>query len=226
MEISLQNALSNQTLGSNQPANKNQLGQQQFLQLLVAQMRHQDPSNPMNGAEFASQLAQFNSVEQLINVNSGIRSLQQSQDIMGMGLTNSLAASLTGKHVTALSNQIHLSPAEGSQIKFKLAAPASDVEIVIRNSAGAEVRRIPLQQLDSGDNQFHWDGLSNSGDRMPEGTYTVSISAKSGENNVQSLTYLEGLATKVRFTPAGVFLKVNGIDVPIGNVEELSTPPQ
>lgn len=226
MNISLQNALGNQTLGSQQTGNKNELGQQQFLQLLVAQMRHQDPSNPMNGAEFASQLAQFNSVEQLINVNAGLRSLQQSQDIMSVGLTNSLAASLTGKQVTALSNQLYLTPADGAEIRFKMAAPATDVDIIIRNSAGAEVRRIPQKELDGGDNRYHWDGLNNAGDRMPEGTYTVEIAARSGDETIQALTFVEGLASKVRYTPSGVFLKVNGVDVPIGNVEELSSPKQ
>ena len=61
---------------------RNAMGQQEFLQLLVAQMKNQDPINPMDGTEFASQLAQFNSVEQLIGVNSALTDLQQSQNIM------------------------------------------------------------------------------------------------------------------------------------------------
>ena len=89
-------------------ADRNAMGQQEFLQLLVAQMKNQDPINPMDGTEFASQLAQFNSVEQLIGVNSALTDLQQSQNVMSAGLTNSMAASLTGKEVKALSNEFNL----------------------------------------------------------------------------------------------------------------------
>ncbi|MEX0773120.1 MAG: flagellar hook capping FlgD N-terminal domain-containing protein, partial [Balneolales bacterium] len=59
-------AQSSSPLGS--ADNSKEMGKEEFLQLLIAQMRHQDPLNPMEGTEFASQLAQFNSVEQLINV--------------------------------------------------------------------------------------------------------------------------------------------------------------
>src|SRR6056297_2956203 len=71
-----------------------ELGKNEFLQLLVAQLQNQDPINPMEGTEFATQLAQFNSVEQLINMNSGIQNLTQMQEVMSNGLNNSLASSL------------------------------------------------------------------------------------------------------------------------------------
>src|SRR5690625_601492 len=89
------------------------LGQQEFLHLLVAQMQNQDPLNPMDGTEFASQLAQFNSVEQLIHLNQGLGMLQASQDAMSSSLSNSMAASLAGKQVKALSNQLWLESGEG-----------------------------------------------------------------------------------------------------------------
>ena len=72
---SLQQSASNSE--SSKLGNKS-LGKEGFLKLLVTQMQNQDPINPMDGTKFASQLAQFNSVEQLINVNDGIESLAQS----------------------------------------------------------------------------------------------------------------------------------------------------
>ena len=131
-------ALTQQT---SQAQGKSSLGQQEFLQLLVAQMRNQDPVNPMDGAEFASQLAQFNSVEQLISVNDGLDQLAMSQDLMGSSLTNSMAASLTGKDIRALSDQVFLSSEGEAEINFKLNDSASDVEIIVRTASGAEVRR-------------------------------------------------------------------------------------
>jgi flagellar basal-body rod modification protein FlgD len=208
---------------SSAPQGKSQLGQQEFLQLLVAQLQNQDPVNPMDGAQFASQLAQFNSVEQLIGVNEGLGNLAISQDLMGASLTNSMAASLTGKEVRALSNKISLSSEGNAEINYKLNDSATDVEIVIRTASGAEVRRESLSGVPSGDNAWTWDGLDTNGQRMGEGEYTVEVIAKNGDNNVGALTFLEGFASKVRYTGQGVFLSVNGIDIPIGDVEEVGT---
>lgn len=202
---------------------KSELGQQEFLQLLVAQLQNQDPVNPMDGAEFAAQLADFNSVEQLISVNKGLSQLAISQDLMGASLTNSMAASLTGKEVRALSNEIALSSEGNASVNYKLNDSASQVEIVIRTESGAEIRRETLSGIPSGDNSWTWDGLDTNGERMGEGKYTVEVIAKNGDNNVGALTFLEGFASKVRYTTQGVYLSVNGIDIPIGDVEEVGT---
>lgn len=205
------------------PQSKSQLGQQEFLQLLVAQLQNQDPVNPMDGAQFASQLAQFNSVEQLIGVNQGLNNLAISQDLMGASLTNSMAASLTGKEVRALSDQISLSSEGNTKINYKLNDSATDVEIIIKTKSGAEVRRENLSSIPSGDNSWNWDGLDNNGQRMGEGEYTIEVVAKNADNNVGALTFLEGVANRVRYTSQGVFLSVNGIDIPIGDVEEVGS---
>src|SRR5690625_564242 len=147
------------------------LGQQEFLHLLVAQMQNQDPLNPMDGTEFASQLAQFNSVEQLIHLNQGLGMLQASQDAMSSSLSNSMAASLAGKQVKALSNQLWLESGEGAEVNYRLNNSASSVEMVARNSSGSEVRREVIDGAAAGDNLWEWDGRNNIGERMADGTY-------------------------------------------------------
>ncbi|HKL18067.1 MAG TPA: flagellar hook capping FlgD N-terminal domain-containing protein [Halalkalibaculum sp.] len=209
--------------GTDKTGKKDDLGQQEFLQLLVAQMQNQDPINPMDGAKFASQLAQFNSVEQLINVNSGLKSLQSTQDMMSASLTNSMAASLTGKQVKALSNQVYLSSGEDASVQFKLNNSADRVEIVIRDGSGSEVRRESLGGMASGDNGWLWDGRNGAGHRMADGEYSVEILASNGDSKVDSLAYIEGMANKVRYSGNGVYLSVNNVQVPIGNVEEVGT---
>lgn len=218
------NSINNQTsfISTAQNASRgNEMGQQQFLQLLVAQMRNQDPTNPMNGAEFASQLAQFNTVEQLINVNSGIKTLQGSQDVMSAGLTNSLAASLTGKEVKAYGNGLYLPQGEPAVVNYRLGSSATEVTIVIRNQTGAEIRRETVSSMPMGDNMWQWDGRNNAGDRMPEGSYSVSVEARAGDSRVDVLPFVTGLASKVSYTAHGVFLTVNGVPVHISDVEEI-----
>jgi len=223
MDINSINANTASAFQKQNSVGKTDMGQKQFLQLLVAQMRNQDPINPVDGADFASQLAQFNSVEQLIDVNSGLDTLQSSQDLMSASLTNSMAATLTGKQVRAISDQVNLSAEGNSEINFKLRSAAEEVEIIIRNSSGSEVRRETLNGVSSGDNNWTWDGLNNSGERLGEGNYQVEVIAKNGDENVNALVFMEGIASKVRFSGNGVFLSINGIEVPISDVEEVGT---
>lgn len=223
MDINSINQQTSSAFQKNSNKGVSTLGQDQFLQLLIAQMRNQDPTNPLEGSEFASQLAQFNSVEQLISVNDGLKILQDSQNLMSSSLSNSMAANLTGKHIRALSNQISIGPSGGSEINFKLQSSAEEVEVIIRNESGNVVRKETLKGLASGDNSWTWDGKNDSGERMGEGKYQVEIAASNGDNNVESLVFIEGIAEKVRFTANGVLLKVNNVEIPIGDVEEVGS---
>lgn len=199
-----------------------ELGQDQFLQLLVAQMENQDPINPMDGKEFASQLAEFNSVEQLIGVNDGLKQLSESQQLMRTELTNSMASSMTGKNVRALSSKINLESGEGANINYDLNNAASEVEIVIRDAAGNEVRRETIDGASAGENNWSWDGRSGDGVAVPEGQYSVEINATNGDESVKARTFIEGTANKVRFTGEGVKISIDGVEVPIGDIETVS----
>src|SRR6056297_86272 len=211
------NAFANAQGGSK----KSELGQQEFLQLLVAQMRNQDPINPMDGAQFASQLAQFNSVEQLISVNGGLSDLKSSQQLMSASMTNSMAASLTGKHVKALSNEIHLASGESANVNYKLNNSATEVEFIIRSENGSEVRRETVNGIASGENTWVWDGKNGNGDLMADGNYSVEVRATSDGTPIDSLVYIEGNVDKVRYSGNGVFLSLNNVQVAIGDVEEV-----
>ncbi len=101
------------------------MGKNEFLQLLVAQMKNQDPMNPLNSTQFATQLAQFNSVEQLINLNNGVQALTNSQNMMSTGLTNTMAASIAGKSVKAISDAVYHTSGKSTDLHYQLAGPAS-----------------------------------------------------------------------------------------------------
>jgi flagellar basal-body rod modification protein FlgD len=200
---------------------KSKLGKNAFLQLLVAQMKNQDPTNPMDGRKLATQLAQFNSVEQLIDLNDAMSQLTKSQTNMSESLSNTMAASLTGKKVEAVSDRVHLQAGKKSTIPYQLGGPANKVKIKITDSAGNTVRSIQLQNIPAGNHAWTWDGDSNKGSSVPEGDYSVHISAQNGDSKVEVLTYQKGKAEKVRYTPDGVRLMVNGVPVPLGNVKEI-----
>lgn len=210
--------------GTDKAGKNDKMGQNQFLQLLVTQMQNQDPINPMDSKEFASQLAQFNSVEQLVNVNKGLESLAQSQKVMRAEFTNSMASSLTGKQVRALSNKVNLEPGKDAIIDYDLNNSASDVKIIIRDSSGNQVRTAKIDGAASGENKWTWDGKSNDGIDVPDGQYSVEIQAKNGDSNVKARMFNEGIADKVRFTGTGVKISINGVEVPIGDIETVAEP--
>ncbi len=221
MDIQNVNSNTSHQLQQQGELGKSEMGKNDFLQLLIAQMRHQDPINPLDSADFAAQLAQFNSVEQLINVNQGIESILESQEMMSMNFTHSMAASLAGKSVKALSDQVFL-PAEGEiPIHFKLNRSAENVDLIIRASDGSEVRRVSMENLQAGDNSWIWDGRDQNGNRLGEGGYTVEIVDPEGDTGLGSLVYTEGVVEKVRFEDGGVFLIVNDLKIPISDVEEV-----
>lgn len=197
------------------------LGKNDFLKLLVTQMKNQDPINPMDGTKFASQLAQFNSVEQLINLNSGIDALAQSQQQLNSGISNTMAASLTGKKVRALSSKVGLTAGEDTTIHFELQDVATDAKIVISDAEGNTVRTEELGKLGAGKHEWTWDGTSDAGNEAPEGVYSIEIQAHNKEADVQALTFIEGTAQKVRYSANGVELFVNGAYVPLGDVQEI-----
>lgn len=197
------------------------LGKNDFLKLLVTQMKNQDPINPMDGTKMASQLAQFNSVEQLINLNDGMQALAESQQMLNSGLSNTMAASLAGKTVRALSDKVGLQAGQDANIDFKLNNIATEVEVTIRDANGNTVRTESLGGLAQGSHQWSWDGTSNAGNEAPEGTYTVEIQAMNEDQEVGVLTFMEGVAEKVHYSGNGVELFVNGVYIPLGDVEEV-----
>lgn len=201
---------------------KTSLGKNDFLKLLVTQMKNQDPINPMDGKEFAAQLAQFNSVEQLINVNKGIEMLAQSQQDLNSGLNNSMAASLVGKEVKGLSNQVSLKDGN-AVLDFKLKHASDETQVVITDSIGNIVRSEQLGSLGNGDQSWAWDGTSNAGEEVPQGTYSFEIKAQNESGDVESITFTRGIAESVKYTEEGVKLLVNGAYISIGNIEEISS---
>jgi len=217
-------AASNQTQKQKQTAqtgSNSTLGKNGFLKLLVAQMRNQNPTNPMSGTKFATQLAQFNSVEQLINLNNGMSNLTKSQQTMSRSLSNTMAASLAGKKIKADTNKIHLQDGKDCKIPFELNHAATQATITIKDSAGNTVREVRLKNISAGNHNWSWNGKSNSGNSVPAFNYSVNVNAKKGNSQVSAITYQQGKAEKVRYTLNGVRLMINGVAIPLGNVKEI-----
>ena len=195
------------------------LGKDDFMKILVAQLQAQDPLAPMEGQEFASQLAQFSSLEQLTNVNTNLESSQA----FDLALSNSAALALIGKNVDAPGNTIDLKSGEVENLSFSLDGEAAEVGIDIFDSTGTKVSTVNLGAQKSGLSEYVWSGTDSSGALLPSGNYTFSITASNSSGNfVPVKTFAAGLATDVVFEDGKAFAIVNGQKLAVNEVSKVS----
>ena len=195
------------------------LGKDDFMKILVAQLQAQDPLAPMEGQEFASQLAQFSSLEQLTNVNSNLEASQA----FDLAMSNSAALALIGKNVDAPGNTIDLKSGEVENLSFSLDGEAAEVGIDIFDSTGAKVSTVNLGAQKSGLGEYVWSGTDSSDALLPSGNYTFSITASNSSGNfVPVKTFAAGLTTDVVFEDGKAFAIVNGQKLAVNEVSKVS----
>jgi len=168
---SLLGAQESRLAASNTPQASSGMDQDTFLTILVAQLTHQDPLNPMEDTEMTSQLAEFSSLEQLTNINAGIQSLADAtaqSDMLS-------AVSFIGKEIKAEGYKISLSEGNASSIYYGFGEPVSGITMNIYDSEGAIVRTIDLGAKEAGSYQYEWDGKNEAGELLADGQYGIGI---------------------------------------------------
>jgi flagellar basal-body rod modification protein FlgD len=160
-----------------QETTSSELGQEDFLTLMMAQLKHQDPFKPMENGEFLGQMAQFSTV-------TGIEGMQSSLDQMSGSFTANQtlqASQLIGKSVLVEDSIAHLKPDGAIDGRFELSASSGSVKIDIMDISGRLVREIEMGEISAGRHDFTWDGKDSSGEQLPAGKYTIEITAQSGD---------------------------------------------
>lgn len=201
-----------------------------FLMLLTNQLRFQDPMNPLKGTDFATQLAQFASVEQLNNISSSLTDSINANYVLTQAINNGLSAGFVGKQVRATSDTFNLG-APGEQTRsvrlgYTLPSAASSVVVKIKDESGRVVRTLQVNGTARGDNTFTWDGRTDPnifpGDEAPAGTYTFTVEARDANNHAMNASlFMYGIVSAVRFTPDGTKFVINGREVLLGNILEV-----
>lgn len=149
-------------------ANDSQMNE--FLTLLTAELQNQDPTQPTDPTQFVAQLAQFSSVEQLVQSNTTLNTISQALSTQSLGQY----AGMIGDTVSATITSVNVSSSgTTSSASYNVTTPSlSNIQVQITNSAGQVVRTIPVTGT-SGTVQF--DGLDNSGNALPAGNYGISL---------------------------------------------------
>jgi len=177
-------------------ASKQTLNKQDFLNLLVAQLKNQDPLNPVEGTDYTAQLAQFSSLEQLMDINDSLKQASTQRT----SLENMEALGFVGKRVKAVGDKLGLGESGAADGRYSLET-TGDVAIGIYDPAGKLVRTMKVGWTQPGDHAFQWDGLSSSGTRCAAGTYSFVVAATGPDGQVvTTTTYSLGTVTGVNLS--------------------------
>ena len=181
------------------------LGMDQFLNLFIAQLKNQDPLNPMDSTEFTAQLAQYSSVEQLYGLNSKLTDIEDTLSSQNQQSDN---LGYIGKTVKADDNTMTVDNGTVQTGSYSLDA-SGNVTIDVYDSQGQHVRTLYQGSEDNGEHAVNWDGRDDSGNVVADGTYTFEITAQDGIGlTVPSNTYISGEVTGITYKNGQPYLMI------------------
>lgn len=187
----------------------------QFLTLLTTQLKHQNPLDPLDTNQFTQQLVQFAQVEQQLKSNTQLETLVSLQKTA----QSTQALGYVGQ-VVAIDGQTSLLTETGAGWSFNSPKPAA-ATINIINSAGATVFT-GSYSLNSGIQNFVWDGRNNSGVKQPDGDYKLAITAKDASGQAVAVsTEIQGVVDSVDLTKNPPMLSVNSTDYALDKIKRV-----
>ena len=142
-----------------------------FLRLMTAQLKNQDPLQPLDGTEFVAQLAQFSGVEQQIKTNERLDSL--------LGALTRSAAEVSlgflGRTVETAGSKALLEAGAPASFAFEVEKPANKAVAVVTDADGIEVRKLDVDASTLGRREAVWDGYDGAGNPAAPGVYTIRV---------------------------------------------------
>ena len=183
--------------------------QDRFMKLLVAQMRNQDPLNPMDNAQMTSQVAQINTVAGIEKLNRTVESLVAAT--FG-NLQAQAATQLPGRSVLVEGNRLMLEDGK-AQGGVELDAAADSANVEILDGAGRVVQTIALGPLPAGVRSFTWDGLQSDGKPAADGAWSTRVMATAAGKPVTARTLTAAPVQAVTPGTAGLLIDLGSAGV-------------
>jgi flagellar basal-body rod modification protein FlgD len=187
----------------------------QFLTMLMTQLQHQDPTQPLDANQFTTQLVQFSSVEQQIATNTNLAKLIQLTQASQI----EQSAAMLGKPATVNASQLALQNGS-ARINFSVSS-ADTVAIGVYNAAGAQVHATTVKAA-AGTNAWQWNGKGSNGASLPDGAYTVTVKSVGPDEQATALPFtVTGTVTSVQNNNGTVQLQMGGLTVPFSAIQSV-----
>jgi flagellar basal-body rod modification protein FlgD len=194
------------------------LGMNDFLTMLVAQLQHQDPLNPMESQDFTSQLTRFSQLEAQFKSNTILEQISESLSLQ----TGKSAEDYLDKYVTASVDTIDVTNATATGGFYTL-EEAADVTITIYNKSGEIVQKINAGQKEAGSYTIDWDGRDDEGNPLEDGTYKFYVEALTSSGYSPVTTSVSGKVESIMYQGDKQYLVVQGVLVSPDSVVEAKT---
>jgi flagellar basal-body rod modification protein FlgD len=191
------------------------LGKNEFLKLLVTQLRYQDPLNPLQGEEMAAQLAQFSSLEQLVNIGDALETQEAGTAALLAAVTNSTAMNTIGKEVTAVSDQVYI-PADGEAKVSCTTAASGQGTLTITDARGKVIGSRDLGYVSAGEHRFD---VGDAAAGLEEGGYRYYIDVKGADGKaVEVETYTTARIDGITYGQDGALLTAGPLRIKPGSI--------
>jgi flagellar basal-body rod modification protein FlgD len=221
------------------PVNGNGMGRDEFLKLLVAQMKNQDPMNPMDGKDMVAQLAQFSSVEQLIALNKSAESQQAAQaemaetleelmvnqneraDELAALIEGQMAMSTVGKTGVTAGNTMFVDRDGEGSVVIDTGTLTGPGRIVVMNDKGEIVSRGGIEELGKGLQSIDFRDVEFD-PPVKGGKYTYKVEVAKDGNWLQAKTYTTGRITGLRYEQGNPILIIgDSLHVPMSQLTQI-----
>jgi flagellar basal-body rod modification protein FlgD len=196
---------------------RDEIGKEAFLTLLLAQLSHQDPLNPMDSLEFTSQLSQFSQLEQMVGLNEKLDDLLLYQS----SLNNWQGVAMIDREIDAQGDWLTLDEGTAGLIGYTLDEGYSQVTVKIFDGSGKLVRTLDHGARERGEHLIEWDGKDDLGKELADGRYLVTVTGGTEETTATIPTFVRGIVTGVSFESTIPLLLVGGEEIPFASVLEI-----
>jgi flagellar basal-body rod modification protein FlgD len=181
-----------------------QLGQNEFLKLMLAQLKNQDPMKPMDPSEFLGQLAQFSTVTGIESMNGSLTGLSES--LRSAQLLS--GANLVGRDILAASTTATIAAGGSVHAAAEVPEDVTGLQVTVRDSSGQIVRTFPVEPRE-GLVEFTWDGKTATGEPVAAGTYEFEVVASWGGENYELTPLMSSRVNSVTMDSATNELTLN-----------------
>jgi len=203
----------------------NSMGKDDFLKMLISQLKNQDPMNPMDGTQFAAQLAQFSSLEQLSNLNSNVKASIDANYLLSQSINNTMSTTMIGKEVKISQDTFKVDNQKEVKIGYELPASAKNVTVNIYNNENVLIKTIKNLPVDEGETKLSWDLTDNGNRKVQNGSYHYEVVAQDASDSKMEInSYLVGTIDSVRFSESGSSIVVNGNEFMLSDILEILKP--